>query len=108
MARLLPEPSTGLTEATSGVAQPHPKVPPVEGSVNAPEPYPLVPPQGFAKLGWLNTLNISARNCTVRRSLNFQFLETDKSTLRKPLSRNTLRPKFPKVPTAGGTRTEWP
>src|SRR6266852_8151888 len=105
MARAPPEPSTGLTDAVSGVAQPQPKGP-AEGSAVAPTPWPVAPPKGFAKLGWLVMLKNSARNCAVSRSLNLQLLETDISRLWKPISRKMLRPELPKVPAAGGSRTD--
>src|SRR6202011_553238 len=107
MARALPEPSTGFTAETSGVLQPQPNGP-TEGSAVAAAPKPLAPPQGFEKFGWLVTLNISARNCAVRRSLNFQFLEMERSRLWKPVSRKMLRPELPNVPVAGGARTDLP
>src|ERR1700757_1378072 len=107
MARAPPEPSTGLADATSGVAQPQPNGP-TEGSAVAPTPWPVAPPKGFAKLGWLVMLNISARNWVVRRSPNFQLLETEKSRLWKPVSRKILRPELPKVPIAAGSRKDFP
>src|SRR5579859_3587865 len=107
MARAPPAPSTGLADATSGVAQPQPNGP-TEGSAVAPTPWPVAPPNGFAKLGWLVTLNISARNCVVSLSPNFQLLETEKSRLWKPPSRKMLRPELPKVPIAGATSADFP
>src|SRR5271157_4002069 len=107
MARAPPEPSTGLTDAVSGVEQPQPNGP-TEGSPVAPAPWPVAPPNGFAKLGWLVMLNISARNCVVSFSPNFQLLETEKSRLWKPVSRKMLRPELPKVPIAGGSKKDLP
>src|SRR6202022_4245509 len=110
VARGPPEPRTGFAAALSGVAQPQPKTPapPVEGSLKPPVPKPFCPPKGLAKLGWLRMLNNSARNWAVNRSPSFQFLATEKSQLRKPESRNKLRPMVPKVPRAGGIMTERP
>src|ERR1039457_3615434 len=104
MARLPPEPSTGLPAAWSGVAQPQPKLEVEEGSPSAPMPKPLDAPYGFAKLGWLRTLKNSARNWAVRRSWNLNFLVTDKSQLRRPGSSQMLRPDVPKVPRPGGIK----
>src|SRR5208337_1171027 len=53
-------------------------------------------------------LKNSARNCMLSRSINFQFLATEKSQLRKPESRNRLRPIVPKLPSPGGIITELP
>src|ERR1700751_4369386 len=106
MERLPPEPITGFDAATSGVAQPQPK--PVARTEGSFIPNPFCPPNGFAKFGWLRTLKNSARNCAVRRSLNFQFLATEKSQLRNPVSRNVLRPIVPKVPIAGGIIADRP
>ena len=58
------------------------------------------------KLGWLKMLKNSARNWAVSLSLNFQPLVTDKSKLRMPESRKLLRGDVPKVPKAGGIKTE--
>src|SRR5215472_12019543 len=108
MARLLPEPSTGLNAAWSGVEQPQPKEPGCDGSAVAPCPYPLVAPLGFAKLGWLKMLNVSMRNCALRRSPNLKFLLTERSTLWKPVSLKMLRPILPNVPKPFGIKTEFP
>jgi len=51
-------------------------------------------------------LKNSARNWAVSLSLNFQPLVTDKSKLRMPESRKLLRGDVPKVPKAGGIKTE--
>ena len=74
--------------------------------MKVPAPKPFDVPYGLVKLGWLKTLKNSARNCAVRRSRNFQLLVTDKSTLRMPESRQSLRPAVPNVPAAGGIKTE--
>src|ERR1700675_2758892 len=103
-ARLEPEPSTGFSPATSGVAQPQPNWPGTEGSLWL---NPFGPPPGFAKLGWLKRLKTSARNWKVRRSLNFQSLYTDISTFGNILLGKMLRPAVPKVPKAGGIITEF-
>ncbi len=73
MARLPPEPITGLDAATSGVAHPQPNIPPapVDGSLWA---QPFWPPKGLAKLGWLRMLKNSARNCALNRSVKFPGL----------------------------------
>src|ERR1700745_1640163 len=106
MERLPPEPITGFDAAASGVAQPQPK--PVARTEGSFIPKPFCPPNGFAKLGWLRTLKNSARNWAVRRSLNFQFLATEKSQLRKPVSRNVLRPIAPNGPSEAGTIADLP
>src|SRR5690242_16299892 len=106
MARLLPEPSTGLKAAWSGVEHPQPKEPACDGSAVAPCPYPLVAPLGLAKLGWLKMLKVSIRNCARRRSPNLKFLLTDRSTLWKPVSRKMLRPMSPKAPKPFGISIE--
>ena len=38
---------------------------------------------GLPKLGWLKISNISARNCTLNRSVIFVFFVTEKSVFRK-------------------------
>src|SRR5579863_4237316 len=53
-------------------------------------------------------LKSSTRNSAPNRSLNVKFLNTEKSTFWKPESRKMFRPIFPKVPNAGGVRTELP
>src|SRR5579863_9463608 len=53
-------------------------------------------------------LKSSTRNSAPNRSLNVKFLNTEKSTFLKPESRKMFRPIFPKVPNAGGVRTELP
>src|SRR5580700_6112340 len=52
-------------------------------------------------------LKNSLRNWTPNRSPIFQFLDTEKSQLRKPESRKKLRPIVPKV-NPGGIMTELP
>src|SRR5258708_1201934 len=94
---------TGLEAATSGVAQPQPKLPGTEGSLCA---QPFCPPKGLAMLGWLMKLNSSPRNCAPKRSGNFQFLSNEKSQFLKPESLKVFRPISPKVPGAGGVITE--
>src|SRR5438105_13433449 len=104
MARLPPEPITGFDAATSGVAHAQAKEP-VEGSLCA---QPFCPPNGLAKLGWFKILKNSARNCAPKRSVNFQFLATEKSQSWNPVSRKMLRPAVPKVPKGGGIKNDSP
>src|ERR1700737_2591582 len=59
-------------------------------------------------MGRLRTLKTSQRNWKPYRSLIVKFLKIDMSKLLNPASRKTLRPKLPKLPRAGGTRTELP
>src|ERR1700687_4065205 len=103
-ARLEPEPSTGFSPATSGVAQPQPNWLVTEGSLWL---KPLGPPPGFAKLGWLKRLKTSARNWKVSRSLNFQSLYTEASTLGNMRLGKILRPAVPKGPKGRGIITEF-
>src|ERR1035437_6985600 len=104
MARLPPDPMTGLDAATSGVAQEQPKDP-VEGSLCA---QPFCPPNGLAKLGCLKLFKNSTRNCAPNRWPHWKFLATEKSTFLNPVSRKMLRPMVPKVPSWGGMSTELP
>src|ERR1700730_17974621 len=53
-------------------------------------------------------LKSSQRNSAPNRSLNLKSLNTEKSTFLKPESRKMFRPRLPKVPNAGGVRTELP
>src|SRR5208337_370002 len=97
---------TGLEAATSGVAHEQPKKPPPpEGSLC---PQPFCPPNGLAKLGWLKILKNSIRPCMAKCSPHLKFLATERSTFLNPVSRKTLRPMVPKVPSAGGIRIELP
>src|SRR5712671_7550640 len=59
-------------------------------------------------MGRLRTLKTSQRNWKPYRSLIVKFLKIDKSKLLNPESRKMLRPMLPKLPSAGGTRTELP
>src|SRR5205085_9161963 len=95
---------TGLEAATSGVAHEQAKDW-VDGSLCA---HPFCPPNGFAKLGWLRKLKNSTLNWAPNRSLNFQFLVTEKSQLWNPVSRKILRPIAPNVPNGGGIMKEFP
>src|ERR1039458_7166146 len=104
MARLPPDPMTGLAEATSGVAHPQPNGR-ADGSFN---PNPFCPPYGLAKLGWLKMLKNSARNWARSRSPKCQFLATEKSKFQKPVSRKVFRPMLPNCPNGGGIMTELP
>src|ERR1700676_3343392 len=104
MARAPPEPSTELEACTSGVGPVNPYPEPTEG----PAAPPPGPPYGFANVGWLNTLKISALNSALSRSLNLNALVTDISKFLKPWSRKMLRPVVPRVPLAWGTRIELP
>src|ERR1700722_20390672 len=102
MARAPPEPSTELEDKTSGVAPTKPYPAPTEGSAVPPPG----PPYGFANVGWLNTLKISALNSALTLSLNLNALVTDISKFLKPWSRKILRGVVPRVPDACGTRTD--
>src|SRR5215469_4632155 len=53
-------------------------------------------------------LKNSARNWALYRSLNAKFLNIEKSTFLKPLSRSVFRPMVPYVPALGGTMTDLP
>src|ERR1700759_4820540 len=96
---------TGLPADTSGVALAYPKVRGTDGSTCEKL---LLTPYGFAKFGWLNMLNISARNCSERRSPRLIFLVNDRSTSWSPGPLNILRAMLPHVPGAGGVMTEFP
>src|SRR5437867_10628189 len=54
--------------------------------------------RGFAKLGVLNALNISQRNCSRYRSSQRQFLPMPRSQLSCRGPRNTARGVLPKEP----------
>src|SRR5580698_8471524 len=102
MSRLLPEPSTGLPEAWSGVSLAAPKGrPSADGSLLARWPESISP-----NTGWLRTLKNSARNWALIRSLILNVLNTDRSQVRKFGFRKMFRPIVPYVPYAGGVRTE--
>src|SRR5260370_37018214 len=58
-------------------------------------------PRGSAKLGWLNRLKNSARNCSSKGSRRRKSLVAEKSRLRKPGPKIALRPRSPNVPSAG-------
>src|SRR5438309_2930995 len=106
ITRLLPEPTSGLPAATSGVAPPAPNALGPEGSMPRPDPFDA--PYGLATMGLLNRLNNSTRNSAPNRSVNLKVLNTEKSTFLKPPSRKMFRPIVPNVPSLGGTMTELP
>src|ERR1700676_2578329 len=100
MARLPPDPSTGLLAAVSGVANATPKLLP-DGLLL---PAPFTP--GVAKLGWLRTLKISARNCALRISRKENSFVTETSQFLNPEPRKMLRPAVPNCPVGGAISTE--
>src|SRR5262249_44373915 len=51
---------------------------------------------GLEKLGWLNRLKISARNCMVSRSFNLVSLAREKSKFLKSGPTKALRRRLPK------------
>src|SRR2546430_25963 len=70
---------------------------------------------GFMKFGWLKTLNISARNWTLKRSLTGMFLNTEKSAFTNPGPRRIFLPASPNVKGVGSAKalesmqwTRWP
>src|SRR5579859_592740 len=108
ITRASPELTIGLPAMKSGVLHPQPNVPGTEGSMKPFPAPPLEAPYGLAMVGQLNRLKTSTRNWALNRSLNVKFLNIEKSTSLKPLSRNRFRPIVPKVPKVGGTMTELP
>ena len=86
MSRLLPEPSTGLPAAASGVSLASPRTP-ADGSLLARWPASTCP-----KRGWFRTLKNSARNWALSRSLILKSLVTEKSQVRNGGLRKTFFP----------------
>src|ERR1700731_3448296 len=98
---------SGLPAPKSGVNRDPPNEPPPE-AYWLPVLTALDAPEGLAATGRLTMLKISQRAWMPYRSLSVKFLKIEKSTFLKPESRKMFRPMLPKVPSAGGTRTELP
>lgn len=58
-------------------------------------------PFGWPRFTWLNELKSSARNWPWKRSLNWNFLLSDASVLKKCGPKNPFLVALPKVPAAG-------
>src|SRR5690349_4933009 len=65
---------------------------------------PVEASRGLSKLGWFRTLNASARNCNLNRSVRSKRFIRLKSKFQYGAARKMLRPA-PSPPGAGNTKT---